>query len=152
MGLFDVIQRWALDTSFDLKDTNNDGLLTREELGHSSFSASESVNGQVTKETVLNAETFDSFDTDKNGVLDKKEVHKGFGVGEGLNTGAIIGIIVACVAVIGLIIGLAVYFSNRNAKKRKEEEQKLYETQQKAKNNGNAAMNLKSGAKTQQIN
>lgn len=79
-------------------------------------------------------------------------MHKGFGVGEGPSTGAIIAIVIWCVAVIGLIIGLAAYFLSRNAKKRKEEEQKLYEMQQKEKNNGNAVMNLQSAAKTQQIN
>lgn len=151
MGLLDFIKRGVLNAGFDNIDTNNDGFITKEELGDGSISASESVvNGQITKRTILNAKTFDSFDTDKNGALDKKEVHKGFGVGEGLSTGATIAIIIGCVAVIGLIIGLAAYFSSRNAKKRKEEEQKLYEMQQKANNNGNAGLNLQSGAKSQQ--
>ena len=70
----------------------------------------------------------------------------------GLSTGAIIAIAIGCVAVIGLIIGLAAYFSSRNAKKRKEEERRFYEMQQKEKDNGNAVMNLQSAAKTQQIN
>ena len=150
MGLFDCFKRWILDIGFNLNDANNDGLLTKEELGYSSISASESVNGQVVKQTTFDASTFDSFDTDKNGSVDKKELHEGFGVGEGLSTGAIIGIIIGCVAVIGLIIGLAAYFSSRNAKKHKEEEQKFYEMQQKDKNNGNADLNLKSGTKEQQ--
>lgn len=152
MGWFDGFTRLALNTGFNLYDKNDDGLLTKEELGNGAMSTSESVDGGITKTIVLNAETFDSFDTDKNGSIDKTELHKGFGVEGGeLSTGTIIAIVVGCIAVIGLVIGLAAYFSNRNAKKRKEEEQKFYEMQQKDNNNGNAGINLESAAKTQQI-
>ena len=149
MGLFDGFKKWATDTGFNFMDSNNDGAITKDETKNRSFL----YGGRK-----FNSSTFDDFDTDNNGEVSKEEFNKGFSIEEskenkssGLSTGAIIGIIVGCVAVIGLIIGLVAYFSSRNAKKRKEEEQKLYEMQQKEKNNGNAGINLKSCAKEKQI-
>ncbi|MBR1429229.1 MAG: hypothetical protein IJ590_03170 [Rickettsiales bacterium] len=132
---FTAEEKIAAQKTFKEADTNNDGKVdTTEAIKYSFQNGRESISQDKLKAAYgeKKASEMMKYDKDGNGKLDKKEFDEATKEKEGINfkdPKTILAIVGIAITVIGLIIGLCVWLSRRN-KKKKEEQEKLKVDQQ----------------------
>ena len=132
---FTAEEKIAAQKTFKEADTNNDGKVdTTEAIKYSFQNGRESISQDKLKAAYgeEKASEMMKYDKDGNGKLDKKEFDEATKEKEGINfkdPKTILAIVGIAITVIGLIIGLCVWLSRRN-KKKKEEQEKLKVDQQ----------------------
>lgn len=151
---FTAEEKIAAQKTFKEADTNNDGKVdTTEAIKYSFQNGRESISQDKLKAAYgeEKANEMMKYDKDGNGKLDKKEFDEATKEKEGINfkdPKTILAIVGIAITVIGLIIGLCVWLSRRN-KKKKEEQEKLKVDQQLK--SGGVNMSVPSGNAAEKV-
>jgi len=151
---FTAEEKIAAQKTFKEADTNNDGKVdTTEAIKYSFQNGRESISQDKLKAAYgeEKANEMMKYDKDGNGKLDKKEFDEATKEKEGINfkdPKTILAIVGIAITVIGLIIGLCVWLSRRN-KKKKEEQEKLKVDQQLK--SGSVNMPVSTGNSAEQV-
>jgi len=151
---FTAEEKIAAQKTFKEADTNNDGKVdTTEAIKYSFQNGRESISQDKLKAAYgeEKASEMMKYDKDGNGKLDKKEFDEATKEKEGINfkdPKTILAIVGIAITVIGLIIGLCVWLSRRN-KKKKEEQEKLKVDQQLK--SGSVNMPVSTGNSAEQV-
>ena len=151
---FTAEEKIAAQKTFKEADTNNDGKVdTTEAIKYSFQNGRESISQDKLKAAYgeEKASEMMKYDKDGNGKLDKKEFDEATKEKEGINfkdPKTILAIVGIAITVIGLIIGLCVWLSRRN-KKKKEEQEKLKVDQQLK--SGGVNMPVSTGNSAEQV-